>query len=161
MIDLGSSQKINRVKLVWEKSYAKSYSLQVSDDEMNLDGYLPDEGREGRYGGRYQSQWTRPLHSAQRNGPGHPLRIFTLRVRSIWAISAGGLVPFAPMKAMPLIRNRGFMLGYKLTAHIHMHSADYTPLKRCSGFAGQTCQRRPGKDRRVLFHAPTRIRLRA
>ena len=34
MIDLGSSQKINRVKLLWEKSYAKSYALQVSDDAL-------------------------------------------------------------------------------------------------------------------------------
>ena len=48
MIDLGSSQKINRVKLLWEKSYAKSYALQVSDDGLTwTDIYQTSTGKGG------------------------------------------------------------------------------------------------------------------
>ena len=48
MIDLGSSQKINRVKLLWEKSYAKSYALQVSDDALTwTDIYQTSTGKGG------------------------------------------------------------------------------------------------------------------
>lgn len=48
MIDLGSSQKINRVKLLWEKSYAKRYALQVSDDELSwTDIYQTSTGKGG------------------------------------------------------------------------------------------------------------------
>jgi hypothetical protein len=48
MVDLGKSESINRVKLTWEKAYAKSYELQVSDDGVAwTDIYQTTNGKGG------------------------------------------------------------------------------------------------------------------
>ncbi len=48
MVDLGKSQSINRVQLTWEKAYAKSYELQVSDDGVKwADIYQTTAGKGG------------------------------------------------------------------------------------------------------------------
>jgi hypothetical protein len=44
-VDLGSKQPFNRVKLLWEVSYGKSYKIQVSDDANNwTDVYTNNSG---------------------------------------------------------------------------------------------------------------------
>ena len=88
MVDLGKSESINRVKLTWEKAFAKSYELQVSDDGVKwTDIYQTTDGKGGvenltglngqgryirMYGTARATQFGYSLYEFEVYGPGQP-----------------------------------------------------------------------------------------
>jgi len=84
-VDLGKSESISRIELLWEAAYAKSYRIQVSDDGVHwTDIYrtvaghggaedLPDLSGHGRYvrlyGTQRGTQWGYSLYEFKVYGP--------------------------------------------------------------------------------------------
>lgn len=84
-VDLGKSESISRVQLLWESAYAKSYQIQVSDDGVHwTDIYKTTTGRGGEedlpglsgrgryvrlYGTRRATQWGYSLYEFKVYGP--------------------------------------------------------------------------------------------
>jgi chitosanase len=89
-IDLGATQRIDRVRLVWERAYARAYRIQVSGDGANwADLYTTDSGNGG----------TDDLKRL--SGSGRYLRVLaTVRGTSygysLWEMKAYGPGPAAP-----------------------------------------------------------------
>jgi chitosanase len=89
-IDLGATQRIDRVRLVWEKAYARAYRIQTSGDGANwADLYTTDDGNGG----------TDDLKRL--SGSGRYLRVLaTVRGTSygysLWEMKAYGPGPAAP-----------------------------------------------------------------
>jgi chitosanase len=89
-IDLGATQRLDRIRLVWEKAYAKAYRIQTSGDGANwTDVYATDSGNGG----------TDDLKRL--TGSGRYLRVLaTVRGTSygysLWEVQAYGPGPAAP-----------------------------------------------------------------
>jgi hypothetical protein len=82
-IDLEKRQEIGRVKLVWEKTYATSYVIQVSEDGTNwTDIYTTNSGKGGTEelaGLKGQGRYVRLL-GTQRSNPKYGYSLFAFQV---------------------------------------------------------------------------------
>ena len=84
MVNLEKNQPIGRVKLVWEKDYATSYSIQVSDDAKTwTDIYTTTTGKGGTEdltGLRGQGKYIRLLGTQRAN----PNGVYSLRKLEVY-----------------------------------------------------------------------------